>query len=61
MLKQDSIRNIETISSGTLLGIVVVLLAIDYLPRVVLFCTMIKGIRNTFVLQDNLPTLRMGF
>ncbi|KAK8140018.1 hypothetical protein PG984_000084 [Apiospora sp. TS-2023a] len=34
MLKQDSIRNIETISSGTLLGSVVVLLAIDYLPRV---------------------------
>ncbi|KAK7923752.1 hypothetical protein PG985_007823 [Apiospora marii] len=34
MLKQDSIRNIETISSDTLLGSVVVLLAIDYLPRV---------------------------
>ncbi|KAK6841090.1 hypothetical protein PG987_001950 [Apiospora arundinis] len=34
MLKQDSIRNIETISSGTLLGSIVVLFAIDYLPRV---------------------------
>ncbi|KAK8096045.1 hypothetical protein PG999_014067 [Apiospora kogelbergensis] len=34
MLKQDSIRNIETISSGTLLGSLVILFAIDYLPRV---------------------------
>ncbi|KAI1454121.1 MFS general substrate transporter [Annulohypoxylon moriforme] len=33
MLEQDSIRNIITISSGALPGSIVILLAIDYLPR----------------------------
>ncbi|KAI1444254.1 MFS general substrate transporter [Annulohypoxylon stygium] len=33
MLEQDSLRNIMTISSGALPGSIVILLAIDYLPR----------------------------
>ncbi|OTB14874.1 hypothetical protein K445DRAFT_61970 [Daldinia sp. EC12] len=33
MLRQDSIRNIVTISSGALPGSIIVLLAIDYIPR----------------------------
>ncbi|KAI0884550.1 MFS general substrate transporter [Annulohypoxylon maeteangense] len=33
MLQQDSMRNIITISSGALPGSIVILLAIDYLPR----------------------------
>ncbi|KAI1382809.1 MFS general substrate transporter [Hypoxylon trugodes] len=33
MLRQDSIRNIETISSGALPGSIIILFAIDYIPR----------------------------
>ncbi|KAI1095290.1 MFS general substrate transporter [Rostrohypoxylon terebratum] len=33
MLQQDSLRNIMTISSGALPGSIVILLAVDYLPR----------------------------
>ncbi|KAI8962033.1 MFS general substrate transporter [Daldinia sp. FL1419] len=51
MLRQDSIRNIVTISSGALPGSVIVLLAIDYIPRTTWMGWMFVALAGLFAIN----------
>lgn len=51
MLEQNCIRNIETISSGTLPGSIVALLAIDYLPRTTWMSWMFVALAGLFAIN----------
>ncbi|KAI1381220.1 MFS general substrate transporter [Hypoxylon crocopeplum] len=51
MLRQDSVRNIMTISSGALPGSIIILLAIDYLPRTTWMGWMFVALAGLFAIN----------
>ncbi|KAI1403311.1 MFS general substrate transporter [Hypoxylon fuscum] len=51
MLRQDSIRNIVTISSGALPGSIIILFAIDYLPRTTWMGWMFVALAGLFAIN----------
>ena len=53
MLKQDTIRNMITISTGTVTGSVIILLVIDYIPRVTWMACWFLALAGLFLVNGS--------
>ena len=53
MLKQDTIRNMITISTGTVTGSVIILLIIDYIPRVTWMACWFLALAGLFLINGS--------